>query len=304
MVTTKPKPISAVLDRPKWLPKEQWPFVLRRYDHRQPGQEPLAIHYTDEGDGPVLVFVHAGMWSFIWRDVITALRNDFRCISLDFPGAGLSTGTRQDVDLSTFSPIVNGLLAHLQVNKATYVIHDLGGVVGITAAGDNPAVVQGIVATNSFAWRPEGRALKAMLAIMGSRTTTGLLGTFRVIPRASRTNVGVGRHYDKPARTDFFGPYRSRARSRNLHRAMRSARRSPELFDGAEGALKSKLSHVPVLTVFGEENDPFCFADRWESLFPRAQRWTVPNGNHFPMCDDPAGYAKRIRTWHRQEVKS
>jgi pimeloyl-ACP methyl ester carboxylesterase len=37
-------------------------------------------------------------------------------------------------------------------------------------------------------------------------------------------------------------------------------------------------------------------------MFPHARSWTVPDGNHFPMCDDPDGYASRIRDWHRSEV--
>ena len=53
------------------------------------------IHYTDEGPagGPVLLFATAGAaWSFVYRDVIDALSDTFRCIALDVPGSGLSEG--------------------------------------------------------------------------------------------------------------------------------------------------------------------------------------------------------------------
>ena len=59
-----------------------------------------------------------------------------------------------------------------------------------------------------------------------------------------------------------------------------------------------------MFTVFGEKNDPFGFADRWRSMFPHARSWIVPAGNHFPMCDDPDGYASRLRDWHHAEVAS
>jgi len=290
------------LERPDWLPLGRWPFSLRRYEHRSAGQDPMVIHYTDEGDGPILVFVHAGMWSFIWRDVIAELRTEFRCITLDFPGAGLSGGAPADVDLQTFPSIVNGLLDHLDVGSATFVVHDLGGVVGVVAAGQRPERVEGMVATNSFAWPPEGRALKVMLGIMGSRLAIGLLGTFRIIPRSSRSTFGVGRHYGDGDRDAFFGPYRTRTLSRNFHRAMRSARRSTAMFEQAATALGSNIAHLPVLTVFGEKNDPFGFADHWHDHFPSAKGWTVPRGNHFPMCDDPTGYTEHLRTWYRSEV--
>ena len=304
MTTTTIPTIAATdaLDRPGWLAPEQWPFTLRRYDHGVAGRDALAIHYTDEGHGPVLLFVHAGMWSFIWRDAIAELCADHRCITLDFPGSGLSAGQPGDVDLETFPAIVNGLLDHLAVDAATFVVHDLGGAVGVVAAAQQPARVKGLVATNSFAWPADRRALRVMLRVMGSRAATGLLGTLRVIPRASRSKSGVGRHYDRADRAAFFGPYRSRRLSRNFHRVMRSARRATAMFEQAAAALESDLADLPVLTVFGEKNDPFGFADRWQALFPGARSWTVPDGNHFPMCDDPAGYSQRIRDWHQTEV--
>jgi pimeloyl-ACP methyl ester carboxylesterase len=299
---SRPPDMADEIDRPDWLPIEQWPFQLRRFTHQPTDGNTLQVHYTDEGAGPTLVLVHAGMWSFIWRDTILRLRDGFRCITLDFPGAGLSDGNRHTIDIATYPDIVNSLLDHLGIEQATFVVHDLGGVVGIIAGTDRPERLAGLVATNSFAWPPGGRALRTMLAIVGSRTATATLGTLRLIPRLTRGKAGVGLHYGRADRHAFFGPYRRPAASRNFHRAMRSARRSHDLFATAEQRLVSSFSELPVLTVFGEKNDPFGFADRWHSMFPHAHSWTVPAGNHFPMCDDPDGYADRLREWHETEV--
>ena len=277
---------------------------LRRFVYDRPEGGPIGLHYTDEGSGPALVLVHAGMWSFIWRETIAALRDDFRCITLDFPGTGLSDGDRHDVDLTTYPAMINALLDHLGVDRATFVIHDLGGVVGVVAATERPERFAGLAATNSFAWPPEGRALRAMLAIVGSRPATATLGTVRLVPRLTRGKAGVGLHYDNADRRAFFGPYRRRSASRNFHRAMRSARRARGLYAEAERRLLADHGDLAVLTVFGEKNDPFGFADRWRAMFPHARSWTVPDGNHFPMCDDPEGYARRLRDWHRSEVTS
>lgn len=307
MTMTTSNPNSAVastgeLDRPDWLSPEQWPFTIRRYEHSRADGTPISLHYTDEGAGPVLVFVHAGMWSFVWRDAIAQLRSEFRCISLDFPGAGLSDGSAADIDLATYPTIVEGLLDHCGVNRATFVVHDLGGVVGVLAAAARAEEVTGLVVTNSFAWAPDRRTLKVMLRIMGSRTATLLLGSLRLVPRMTGTKMGVGRHYDEVDRRAFLGPYRRRRFARNFHRAMRSAVRSAAFFDDAGTALRTTLRDVPVLTVFGEKNDPFGFADRWRSMFPDATSWVVAGGNHFPMCDDPHGYVTHVRDWHHDTV--
>src|SRR5215471_17443657 len=49
------------------------------------------IHYVDEGTGNTLLLLHGNpSWSFLYRKIIAALKSDFRCVALDFPGYGLS----------------------------------------------------------------------------------------------------------------------------------------------------------------------------------------------------------------------
>ena len=84
-VPTRPFP-GGPTARPAWLPHDQFPFTSRFID-----VDGHTVHYVDEGAGPTLLFVHAGpAWSFIFRCLIDELRDDFRCVTLDFPGSGLS----------------------------------------------------------------------------------------------------------------------------------------------------------------------------------------------------------------------
>ena len=285
------------LERPDWLGEDVWPFIVRTFHH-----DGRRIHYLDEGSGPTLVFVHAGMWSFVWRDLIRHLSRDFRCLTLDFPGAGLSDGERGDIDLASFAQLTSDWLDHLGVDRATLVVHDLGGVVGVAAGAQRPERIGGIVAINSFAWPPDRRALRVMLGVMGSRTATALLGTPRLIPRLTGTRFGVGRLLQRSDRRAFSAPYRRRGRGRNFHRAMRSAARSSALFESATLALSTTLRGRPAMTVFGEKNDPFEFAVTWQHFFPHATSHVIDGGNHFPMCDAPDDVAGFIRQWHGANV--
>src|SRR5688572_29484913 len=73
-------------NRPSWVPEGEFPFESRFLD-----LDGHPIHFVDEGSGPTFLFVHAGAaWSFVYRDVIVRLRDEFRCVALDFPGSGLS----------------------------------------------------------------------------------------------------------------------------------------------------------------------------------------------------------------------
>ncbi|HVA59701.1 MAG TPA: alpha/beta fold hydrolase [Mycobacteriales bacterium] len=73
--------------RPAWVDAELFPFQSRFVDI-----DGHTVHYVDEGSGPTLLLLHGNpTWSFVYRDVIRTLRNEFRCIALDYPGFGLST---------------------------------------------------------------------------------------------------------------------------------------------------------------------------------------------------------------------
>ncbi|MGP3979737.1 alpha/beta fold hydrolase [Streptomyces sp. KR80] len=60
---------------------------------------PSAEPARTKGLGPTLLFLHGNpTWSFVYREVIRALRHEFRCIALDYPGfasEAVSTGQRQ-----------------------------------------------------------------------------------------------------------------------------------------------------------------------------------------------------------------
>lgn len=71
---------------PRWLSRESFPFVSRFMTLQ--GQR---VHYVDEGQGPVLLFLHGNpTWSFLYRRIIQGLATHYRCIALDYPGFGLS----------------------------------------------------------------------------------------------------------------------------------------------------------------------------------------------------------------------
>src|SRR5687767_14856498 len=92
--------------RPPWLPESVWPFPLASLDVR--GRRMV---YTDTGgDGPVLLFSHAGQWSLLWRGVIAQLADRYRCVSFDPPGSGLSERLpRGEQNLTTITNAVAAL---------------------------------------------------------------------------------------------------------------------------------------------------------------------------------------------------
>ena len=89
------------------------------------------IHFRDEGqsDLPVIVFLHGMNGSlFNFERLVPFLKNDFRIISLDFPGFGL-TGSIPSADYSTnsFIETINQITDHLGVSSFSVAGNSMGG---------------------------------------------------------------------------------------------------------------------------------------------------------------------------------
>lgn len=286
------------LERPHWLPEPAWPWPT--------GSLPTPagrVAVTDAGSGPPLLLVHTGTWSFVWRDLLRALTPHFRCIALDAPGCGRSErlSTTHRATLAASATAVGSVIDQLDLHGLTLVAHDLGGPSGLAAAAERPERIHGIVAVNTFGWRPTNPALRGALAVMGSPPVGELDATTGWLPRLASSAFGVGRHLPRADRAVFRAGIDRQAR-RTLHAYFADAHRANDLYQRIEGALHGRLADQPLLTVFGQFNDPFRFQRQWQARFPQARQHVVRRGNHYPMCDDPTGVAEAIRHWHTTEV--
>jgi pimeloyl-ACP methyl ester carboxylesterase len=282
-------------NRPSWLPAEVWPFETGMID-----LDGAAIAVTDIGRGPTLLF-YTGIGSFVWRDVMMRLSNDFRCVVLDPPGIGLSSPVPRSITtLENSARAVSLVIETLDLRDITLIIHDTGGPPALAAAARAAGRIRGIVAVNTFAWRPAGAAFRGMLGLMGSSIVRAIDMATRILPRITASGFGVGRHLDATSRRAYR---RGIARSIGaFHDYLGRARFSDDIYKEVWLALAGPLHRVPLLTIFGERNDPLGFQPQWKRFFPEARQVVIPNGNHFPMCDDPIFVAETIRAWHHTAV--
>ena len=88
------------------------------------------IVYTEKGSGAAVVLLHGYLESSeIWGNFLDLLAQNFRVISIDLPGHGLS-GTIEDVhSMKLMAEAVNTVLDALDLKKVFIVGHSLGGYV-------------------------------------------------------------------------------------------------------------------------------------------------------------------------------
>jgi pimeloyl-ACP methyl ester carboxylesterase len=287
----------APLRRPQWLPERLWPFQTSALE-----VDSAKIAVTDVGQGPVLLFVHTGFWSFIWRDVISRLSSDFRCICFDAPGTGQSDRLPAgSISLEKASRALTAVIHALNLQDITLVVHDLGGPSGIAGAARLPDRIHGLCTVNAFAWKPSGMPFRGMLALMGSAAMREFSAWTGILVRITSSAFGVGRRMDEASRRAFRAGI-GRQGLRAFHGYLRDARKSQAIYEQLDHALTGPFRRLPLLTIFGEHNDPLGFQPRWKQLFSNARQVVVTKGNHFPMCDDPDLVAVSIREWHHERV--
>ncbi len=128
------------------------------------------VHYVDEGEGQPILMCHGNpTWSFLYRHVIKALRERFRCVAVDYPGFGLSDRPAgYGYTPAEHAAVVGELVRALDLRELIVMAHDWGGPIGLSAACADPGRVAGLVLGGTWFW-PPNRRFRIFSAVMSSR---------------------------------------------------------------------------------------------------------------------------------------
>jgi haloalkane dehalogenase len=143
-----------------------YPFTSRWFE-----SSAGTVHYIDEGDGPPILLCHGSpTWSFLYRHIVTGLRDRYRCIAVDYPGFGLSE--RPDgfgYTIAELTSVLGEFIDHLELDEFVLMGHDWGGPIGLSAATARAERVRGIVLGNTAFWPIEPLANRMFSVLMSSR---------------------------------------------------------------------------------------------------------------------------------------
>ena len=287
--------------RPDWLKAELYPFESRYLDI-----EGNRIHYVDEGNGPVLLFLHAGpAWSFIYRNFIKTLRGRFRCIAPDYPGFGLSTGAADyGYTLLEHAHVIEQFILALDLKKITLMVHDSSGSIGLGVAGKLADRFKGLIITDTFAWPlSDYPKVVKMLKFVTGPVFGFLNNTFNIIPWTVVALAPGGRKLSQAEKRVFLKAFSSRAARQRVLTLFKDLYTQEDYMRQVEQGLKDRLSHLPALLMYGE-NDPARqqgWQSRFEGVFPNHQSLVIKDEGHFPHEGAPDEMIAAINSWWDSE---
>jgi pimeloyl-ACP methyl ester carboxylesterase len=258
------------------------------------------IHYADEGSGPVLLFLHGNpSWSFQWRELITRLKSNYRCIAPDYPGFGMSDAPpdfgfipREE------SLIVEEFVHQLKLKDITLVMQDWGGPIGLAFAERRPELIHGLILGSTWAWPTDTSTPRGMYSLIGG----GPIGEFIQMNFNGLTEFVVRHEINRKLSTDVTHIYTRPSRPPN--------RRGVEAFypgqiDAATPWFRelqvglSRLRNKPVLIFWALRDTGFTLQDlaRFEEAFPDHRTIRFPSAKHFFFEDEFEAMVPQIQTF-------
>jgi len=270
-----------------------------RFAKLEPG---LRVHYRDEGkqDGPVLVLIHGSNASLhTWEQWVGILGKDYRIISLDLPGHGLTGNNPAGVyDSASYVRVVDRLLTKLNVDKAVIGGNSMGGGVSWAYALEHPEKVEALLLVDTSG-QPYARSGKTPLGFRLMRMPVIKEAARFIAPRSIfessvKTSMSVQSEIDDKLIDRYWELNRYPG---NRNATMQRFSNSKSMVPGT----KERLStiKVPVLILWGAEDNliPVTAAKWFAEAMPQAKLIIYPNVGHIPMEEIPQKSANDVKIW-------
>jgi len=284
-----------VPDRPTWVPEELYPFQSRYADVAG-----ARVHYVDEGAGPPLLLLHGNpTWSFLYRDVVAALRDRYRCIAVDYPGFGLSSAPPgYGFTPAEHADVLEQLVVQLDLSAVTMMVQDWGGPIGFAVATRHPDRFAAFVVGNTWAWPKSDPGTQLFSRLLG-----GPIGRRLIVNRnlfVERILPGGVRRRTLPdaVMAAYRGPFPTPASRRPTAVFPQQILASRPFLAEVERRLPT-LRDRPALILWPTRDVAFGDRERrrWEEAFPHHRTVLLEGAGHYIQEDAAEEIVTAIRDW-------
>ncbi len=284
--------------QPAWLNRDLFPF-----ESKWVNIDGSNLHYIDEGpiDVPTLVFVHGTPeWSFGYRELVSLLKNDYRCVAVDHLGFGLSDKPNTgDYRVAAHAQRLEQMITRLGLKDVTLVANDFGGGFALDYALNHPYNVRSIVLFNTWmrSLRDDPHYSKP------ARVATTWLGRFMYLTLNAPVNIII------PA---AFGDRRKLTKEvhRHYRKPVPNKQSRMALFEMAKELMNASpwwqerwekldaLAPKPAVIFWGLKDKfiPPTELEKWKQRWPSAKVITFDDAGHFVQEEKAKEMSVEIRT--------
>jgi cis-3-alkyl-4-acyloxetan-2-one decarboxylase len=253
------------------------------------------MHYLEGGNdnSETVIMLHGNpSWSFYYRYLFSTLIKSYHCIVPDHIGMGLSEKPEKgeyEFTLKQRVDDLDALLSSLNSDKdLTLIVHDWGGMIGLTYATRYPDKIKRLVISNTAGFHiPEGKQIPWQLKlsrtpVIGSLLIQGLNAFCRggVIQCVTRKPMS------KEVKNAYLAPYNNWAHRFSVLRFVEdipldSNHPTYNLVNEVDNNL-SQFSKVPMLICWGLNDFVFDvhYLDEWKKRMPHAEYHEYDAGHY------------------------
>ena len=240
----------------------------------------------------VLLFVHGNpTWSFHWRELIAAHRQQYRCVALDHLGCGLSELQPRPLRLTDHIDNLAELIDRLELQNITLVAQDWGGAIGLGALLRAKERFERIVLFNTGAFRPWFIPLRIRVCRWPIMGKLALQGANAFSLAALRMTLGRRARLDPAVAAGYLAPYGNWKQRGAVYQFVKdiplnASHPTWHTLGEIEDALP-ELQPLPQLLVWGMRD--WCFTpeclERFEQAWPAAQSHRLEDVGHWVVED-------------------
>lgn len=259
---------------------------------------PVAVRRT--GRGPTVVLVHGIAGNAAgWDPVVEPLSHEADVVVPDLPGHGESGRLRGDHSIGAYATWLRDVLEALEVERATFVGHSLGGGIVMQFAYQFPQYVERMVLVSSGGLGREVSAAIRAAGLPGAGPVLTGLGNVaaRLEPIANRV---LGSRSDHAQVLTHLAGLAHPDRRAAFIRAVRAVT-SPS---GQRVSAADRLylaADVPTLIVWGSKDRiiPVTHAHTTNDAIPGSRLLVIDGAGHFPHLDDPRSFTDLLTDFVR-----
>ena len=243
----------------------------------------ILTSYSSSGDGEALVFLHGwGDSKETFNFISDALKDKYRCISIDLPGFGGTQKPSEAFDLARYAEFVREFLNKIEVNEVyAFIGHSNGGAIAMKGTSGGVLKSEKLVLLASSGVRNPS-----------SKRNLGL----RLVAKAAKQVARLMPHHVQ--QTMKRRAYKAIGSDVFVAEDLRS---TFEKIVSEDIRSQATAIRQDTILIYGDKDTatPVAYGEYFASAIKKSRLKIIPDAGHFLHVDQPEKVLSEIRTFLR-----